>query len=311
MLGQVLLDLRDHVAVVCAVLVEVEDRRGAGGASTRNCELHPVLHRDVAHARHTPNVAGLHLVLHERVAAAVCNGDRAALGQLERRRVRAVLLGLLGHQAHVRHGADRCRVQRSVLLVVIDDRLVHRAVGAIGDQRERLRLPAVGVPHLARVADHDRHRRVDDDVVRGVQVGDALVGIDHRERGALGVDRRQICLDLGARGERTRAEVRVRARLLQQLVAVEHRHRMPEQDRVRHLHHRRLEVQRQQQVFVLGDVDLLGVEVAQSGRAHERAVDDLASEHVDPILEHVAVQGDRERVVGVHHDRLLVAVEVA
>ena len=43
---------------------------------------------------------------------------------------------------------------------------------------------AVGVPHLARGADHRRHRRVDDHVARHVQVGDAAVGVDHREVGA-------------------------------------------------------------------------------------------------------------------------------
>ena len=58
---------------------------------------------------------------------------------------------------------------------------------------------AGGVPHLPGVADHRRHRRVDDDVARHVQVGDAVVGVDHRERrarpasrgGDVGLDRRR------------------------------------------------------------------------------------------------------------------------
>ena len=39
------------------------------------------------------------------------------------------------------------------------------------------------VPHLARRADHRRHRRVDDHVARDVQVRDAAVGVDHRDVG--------------------------------------------------------------------------------------------------------------------------------
>ena len=52
------------------------------------------------------------------------------------------------------------------------------------------------VPHLARGADHRGHRRVDDDVAGHVQVGDAAVGVDHRQRGAVG----EALLDAGLDG---------------------------------------------------------------------------------------------------------------
>ena len=38
---------------------------------------------------------------------------------------------------------------------------------------------ASSVPHLARCPNHGRHRCIDDHVARYVQVGDALVTVDH------------------------------------------------------------------------------------------------------------------------------------
>jgi hypothetical protein len=72
-------------------------------------------------------------------------------------------------------------------LAVVDDGLVDAGVAAVGNHRLGVLQLAVGVPHLAEVADHRRHRGVDDHVARHVQVGDALVGVDHRQRRAAGV----------------------------------------------------------------------------------------------------------------------------
>ncbi len=115
---------------------------------------------------------------------------------------RAVLLGGLGHQPDVRHRAHRGRVEGTVGAAVVDHDLVDAGVRRVGDHRERVGLLAVGAPHVARGADHRRHRRVDDDVARHVQVGDALVGVDHRERGTRGdspVDGRLDRVGLGQR----------------------------------------------------------------------------------------------------------------
>ena len=66
------------------------------------------------------------------------------------------------------------------------DGLVDAGVGGVRDHREGVGLLAVGAPHVARGADHRRHRGVDDDVGGHVQVGDALVGVDHGHRRAVG-----------------------------------------------------------------------------------------------------------------------------
>ena len=129
---------------------------------------------------------------------AVDHAHRAGGGDLEGLVVAAVLLGRLRHQADVRHRAHGGRVVGAVRAAVVDDHLVDVGVAAVGDDRERVGLLAVGAPHVARGADHGRHGGVDDDVARHVQVGDASVRVDHcqgRPVGQLGIER---ALDLVA-----------------------------------------------------------------------------------------------------------------
>ena len=59
-------------------------------------------------------------------------------------------------------------------------------------------------------------------------------------------------------------------------VLVEDLDRMAEDDRVRDLHHRRLDVQREHHAGLVGILHLLFVEIAQRLLAHEHAVDDFA-----------------------------------
>ena len=52
--------------------------------------------------------------------------------------------------------------------------------------------------------------------------------------------------------------------------------RVAEDDRVRHPHHRRLQVDREEDALLLGVVDLLGQEVIERRAAHHRGVEHLA-----------------------------------
>ena len=151
-------------------------------------------------------------------------------------------------------------------------------------------------------ADHRGHRGVDDDVARHVQVGDALVGVDHRERAGRRRGRRRCRprsrpLVVGQRGERRRGRRRGRCwrstpaaasvvAVLGEDVGEEGLDRVAEDDRVGDLHHRGLEVEREQHALGLGVGDLLGEERVERGDAHERGVDDLAGEDREAVLEH-------------------------
>ena len=264
----------------------------------------------------------------EHVAGAVHDAHGAGGGHLEGLVVGAVLLGGLRHQPDVGHRAHRGRVERPVGAAVVDDGLVDPRVGRVGDHREGVGLLAVGAPHVAAGPDHRRHRGVHDHVGGHVQVGDPAVGVDHRQRRARGQLRLERRLDLRAVRERVEtrqdpAEPVVGAQAGDgQVVAVgredlreERRHDVAEDDRVGDLHHRGLEVHREQHVVGLGPRDRVRQERVEVGHLHDGGVDDLAGQHRHRVLEHRhgAVGGlvlDAEGVVGVDHHRPLVGLEV-
>ena len=124
-------------------------------------------------------------MFHDDVAAAVGDAHGAIDGNLKRLVVRTVFLGLLCHEANVGNGAHRGWVERAVGLAVSDDRCVDAGVGRVGNDGLAVLAFAFWVPHLSAVTDHGGHGRIDDDVARHVQVGDALIGIDHCEFGAV------------------------------------------------------------------------------------------------------------------------------
>ena len=326
--GEVGLDLGREVAVVGAGVVEPEDGGGARRPGPGHRELDPVADRGVLGLAGAPDVAGCHVVGHQHRAGAVDDLDATGIRDLEGLVVAAVLLGLLGHQADVRHRAHGRRVEGAVDAAVVDDGLVDAGVRAVGDHREGVVLLAVRAPHVARGADHRGHRRVDDDVARHVEVGDALVGVDHRQARPVGQALLDRGLDLVAVREvgepvEDAAEAVVggqAGRVEVGAVALEHlgqegAHDVAEDDRVADLHHRGLEVDGEEHVVGLGAGDLLAQEGAEGCHAHHRRVDDLALEDTEGVLEHGrrAVGGDvadGEPVVAGEHDGLLVGAEV-
>ena len=294
----------------------------------RDGQLDPVADRHVLGLAHPPDVAGADRVLEERLAGLVDDAHRAGGGDLEGLVVGAVLLRRLRHQPDVRHRAHGGRVVGAVGAAVVDDDLVDPRVRRVGDHGERVGLVAVGAPHVAAGADHRRHRGVDDHVARHVQVGDALVGVDHRQGRALGDLRLDGGLDLGALRQRldaledaaetvVRRETRLgeRVAVLREQPREEGAHHVAEDDRVGDLHHRGLEVHREQHALVLGPRHLGGEELAQRGDPHRGGVDDLAGQHRDGLAQHrggavVADELDAQAAVGLDDGRLLVGAEV-
>ena len=92
-------------------------------------------------------------------------------------------------------------------------------------------------------------------------------------------------------------------------------HDVPEDDRVGDLHHRRLEVHREEHALGCGAGDLRGEEGVEGRSPQDGGVDDLTGEDGEPVLERHgravgADEPDGQGVVGGEHDGLLVGAEV-
>ncbi len=274
-----------------AGLVQPEDGRVAGGAGAGDGQLHPVPDRRVLGLAGAEDVALRHRLLDEHVAGLVDQTDRTGGLDLEGLVVGAVLLGLLRHEADVRDRAHGRRVVGAVGTAVVDHGLVDPGVGGVRQHREGVGLLAVRAPHVAGGADHRRHRGVHDHVGRHVQVGDALVGVDHGQGRALGELAVEGRLDLGAVRQRVQAledaaQTVVRGQtgggevgaVPLEGLGEEGAHDVAEDDRVGDLHHRRLEVHGEQDALLLGAGDLRLEELAQRGDSHHGGVDDLTGE---------------------------------
>src|SRR5690606_28358868 len=101
--------------------------------------------------------------------------------------VRAIFLGLLRHQAYVRHAAHGGWVEGAVGFAEVDHFLVDAGVSALRHYRLGVLELAVLAPHLPGAANHRRHRSIDDNVAWDVQVGDALDRVDHGHFRAMAV----------------------------------------------------------------------------------------------------------------------------
>ena len=304
---QVHLDLGDQLGLVRAVAVEPEHHRHAGVARAVDGQLDPVADRGVLDLAHAPDVARLDVLAHQHLAGAeVGDVGNAVLGNLEGLVVRAIFLGLLGHQADVGYGTHGLRVEGAMPLAEVDHLLIDAGEGRLGHHGLDVLEAAVGAPHLAAVADHRRHGGVDDDVVGRMEVGDALGRVDHGQLGAVLVAGMQVALDLVLLALRQggdlvveidHAVVDVDAEFVEQLAVllerflVEDLDAVAEHDRVRDLHHGGLDVQREHDAGLARVLDLLLVEGQQRLLAHVHAVDHLAIQQRDLFLQHDGLAG--------------------
>ena len=187
-----------------------------------------------------------------------------------------------------------------MLFAKVDHSLVNGRVGAVRYDRQSVLGVACGVPHFTALPDHGRHGGVDNDIAGHVKIGNALVRVDHgqgRTRGERGL---QIFLQSASflrgqlgqlRHQVPETVVEIDSELVERrsVFADEVReidpHRVPENDRIRHLHHRRLEVQGEKDAEVAGGLDLLFQEGNQRPLAHESRVENLAFRQFEAFLQ--------------------------
>ena len=163
-----------------------------------------------------------------------------------------------------------------------------------------------------------------------MQVGDADIRIDHRQRGPLGVQRVNVRLDggllvVGKFAELgvqiTDAIVRFHANRVQRLgvflknVRVKDTHAMAKNDGVGNLHHRRLQVQRKQHTPLAGISNLARHKLTQRRRAHHCRINHFARQQTEAVLKHrrlaVAFQLNAHLAGRGHHVRLFATIKIA
>ena len=293
--------LLNQLGVVCALLVKPEHCRGAGRTGALDRQLDPILNRRILGLAHAEDVTSLDRLLKQGLPLGVDDADAACGGEFKGLVVRAVFLGLLRHQTDVGDAAHGFRVEGTVLFAIVDGDLINPGVAAIRDQCLGVVQLAIGSPHLARLTDHRRHRGIDDHIARNVQIGDALVRIDHRQIRLLSINRLDVGLDFSLLRGRERIDLaqeigKTQARIdAQRLEGVSvlvknrleiHRNGVTEDDRIGDLHHRRLEVQREQHALLFGILYLGGVKRAQGAATHHAGVDDFTRLQLERFLEH-------------------------
>ena len=174
--------------------------------------------------------------------------------------VRTVFFGCLRHQTDIGNGTHGCRVKCAVFAAEVDGCLINACVAAVGNHGFGVLRFAVFIPHAAGIADHRGHGSIDDDIAGNVQIGDAFVGIDHRQIRVGGVNGGDFGFD-GCAGVRIQF-VEVDKQVAEAVVDVdaggsqfvaeffkyrrkEHFDGVSEDNRVGHFHHGGFHVQRE------------------------------------------------------------------
>ena len=189
--GVVILEVRVHfvekLAIVRSLHVEPENRWRRRSSRARDREFYPITNRWILCLTGAPNVARFNRMRHQHESSCVHNPHNSCALHFEGFIVRAVLFGLLRHEPNIGHTAHRARIECAVLLARVNGCLIDPRIGAIRNHSLRILCLARAVPHLAALANHRRHGCVDDDIARHMEIRDALVAINHCDRGTRSV----------------------------------------------------------------------------------------------------------------------------
>ena len=157
--SRVLLDLLDELVLVRTI---GSSQKIAGMPELRarvTASFDPVADRRVLDLAHAPDIAFLDVLRQQHFASGdIDDVGGPCLGDLECLVVRAVFLGLLGHEADVRDGTHGPGVEVAVPFAEVDHLLVDPGEGRFRHYALAVVLLAVSAPHLAALTDHCRHR---------------------------------------------------------------------------------------------------------------------------------------------------------
>src|SRR5699024_763284 len=244
--------------------------------------------------------------------------------------VGAVFFSLLSQQPNVWHRSHGGWVECTVGAAVFNDNLEDTGVRGVWNNSQGVLGFVILIPHLTAGANHGWHGGINDDVGWDVQVGDAAVRVHHRQvrtvvvgvynfvANAFG----DVTVQVAESGFNSSQAVICRKAGFLQLwtkftedfweVGLDD---VPEQYRVRNLHHGGLQVRREQHAFVFSPFDLFCQECIQGFGGHESRIDDFAFEDLQAVFQFCDVAvgvsvTNSQGVVLTYRDRLLVGEEV-
>ena len=243
-----------------AVLVQPEHCRRVAQACAGNRQLDPILDRRIFRLAHTEDVALLHVLFQQGLAGASTARTLPLAGASKVLLCEPYSSACCAIRPDVGHAAHGLRIEGTVFLAVIDDHLVDPRIATVRDHGLGIVQLAVRSPHLAGLANHRRHGSIDDHIAGHMQIGDALVRVNHRQLRPRLVAGFDVGLDLGTLGFRQGSDLReqiaetvvdVDAQLLDgrsvllENIFEENGNRVTKHDGIGYLHHGGLEVQRQ------------------------------------------------------------------
>mmetsp|Transcript_25143 Transcript_25143/g.65901 ORF Transcript_25143/g.65901 Transcript_25143/m.65901 type:complete len:240 (-) Transcript_25143:675-1394(-) len=212
----------------------------------------------------------------------------------------SVFLRLLSHQTHVGAAAHRARVKSTVLFAEIDGLTKDTGVAPVWDAGLEVLLLVVGIPHLSSNADGSGHGIVDDDVARHMKISDSSVAVHHGHSRAFLVHRINVCQDRSAFRFSTSRNLGVhvadaivwvdtqfvegRCMFFEDFPVI-HTHAVSEHDGVRHLHHRGLQMEREENTPGLGIFDFPRVVLLQATCTHEGSIQHVTCLQSNLLLE--------------------------
>mmetsp|Transcript_30078 Transcript_30078/g.53128 ORF Transcript_30078/g.53128 Transcript_30078/m.53128 type:complete len:351 (-) Transcript_30078:360-1412(-) len=206
--------------------------------------------------------------------------------------VRSIFLRFLCHQPNIWTSTHGSRVESSILLAKLHNLIEHLAISSVRNGPEEVFLFVSGVPHLATTTNCSWQGVVNDDVARYMEVCDASTTINHCHLATFCVCGHDVIFNGLLLGIWQRCNFLVY--IAQTVVGVHTKggecvlvlgkdilevylHAMTKEDRVGDLHHRCLQMKREENIRSLCLLNALLVVVTKQGAVQVRSIQHLTS----------------------------------
>ena len=180
------MDLGNQHRIMGSVLIQPKHDRPARCARPRNRQFHPILNRRMFYPTHPPNVTRFNRMTEQDLTGSIDDLNLTGARRLKGRVMRAIFLSFLGHQADIGNRAHGCWVKSPVSLTIFNRFIVNPGITTIRNHGHHIVKLTIRRPHFARLSYGCRHRGIDNNIARDMQVGNASIRIHHGLGSAFG-----------------------------------------------------------------------------------------------------------------------------